>query len=861
MVRVRHGTWLVLCVIAWLAPTVMAEPRPFLFSMGRYTAAWAGRPSSYDQQLWDHMVTIGATMDGSGLAWCDGEPTQGQYKQSAFDAADFEVDQMRARGIEPTFFLGLTPAWAALRPDLPPHQTPPAEDYVQQFMDFHRYVANHFKGRVKYYYFWNEPNGCSWINGCSNGDSYPLYTKWLKRCSQAVKEADPSAKIIAANLDYHTGVTNGYQYVEGMYNEGAGPYFDIISIHPYDSAGTIFWKAITDTRNVMVAHGDSAKPIWISEFGWNSTDYALTASKLTQVLTELKKEQYSYVQMAQYLVLNGVNELDNYGLMDANLNPRAGYYAFRDFDKSWSDSASFQADVTAGVAPLSVQFTDQSYVTGASGWSWEFGDGQTSTTRNPSHIYTGAGTYSVRLTVTGTGGPQSVQKLNYITVTPGAVDFSADVTAGAAPLTVQFTDHTTLGGVSAWLWDFGDGATSTARNPLYTYSTEGSFKVRLTVTTTGGPQMVEKQGFIRAGSFPKVAYLGEAESWNVADSQIIDRLRSLGLLVDTYDDERAKRPAAAQIASTHSLVIASSTVVSAEVGGDFRSQAVPYIYWESSLSWNGREGLAGVNSMVGGQTQINVINNTHPVMAGLPTGLVTLTTGGADFSWVSAPLASGATVLATLAGDASRATVVVAEPGAALLDGGTAAGKRIFLYMYDTTWTQANEAGKKIFDNAVNYSLGPVAADFVAERTLGATPAVVRFTDQSTGPVTAWAWSFGDGGTSALRHPSHTYAQAGTYGVSLTVSGPGQPATRTRNDYVVIVPRVAADCDGDGDVDADDLAVFEGCASGPSIAHNGSEACRQVDLDRDNDVDQSDFGLFQRCVSGTNVRADPACAD
>ncbi len=70
---------------------------------------------------------------------------------------------------------------------------------------------------------------------------------------------------------------------------------------------------------------------------------------------------------------------------------------------------------------------------------------------------------------------------------------------------------------------------------------------------------------------------------------------------------------------------------------------------------------------------------------------------------------------------------------------------------------------------------------------------------------------------------------------------------------------VAADFDGDCDVDADDFALFTNCASGPAIPlDSGCEGC---DLDRDGDVDQIDFGIFQRCYSGEGNPADPDCID
>ena len=65
--------------------------------------------------------------------------------------------------------------------------------------------------------------------------------------------------------------------------------------------------------------------------------------------------------------------------------------------------------------------------------------------------------------------------------------------------------------------------------------------------------------------------------------------------------------------------------------------------------------------------------------------------------------------------------------------------------------------------------------------------------------------------------------------------------------------------DTDGDVDGDDYAFFESCASGPAVPLTGD--CSACDFDGDADVDHEDFGVFQRCYSGENNPADPNCAD
>jgi len=80
--------------------------------------------------------------------------------------------------------------------------------------------------------------------------------------------------------------------------------------------------------------------------------------------------------------------------------------------------ADFTGSPTSGAAPLAVQFTDAS--TGATSWSWTFGDGGTSTAQNPSHSYAAAGAYTVSLTATNSAGSDVATTVDYITVTePG----------------------------------------------------------------------------------------------------------------------------------------------------------------------------------------------------------------------------------------------------------------------------------------------------------------------------------------------------------------------------------------------------------------------------------------------------------
>jgi PKD repeat protein len=143
-------------------------------------------------------------------------------------------------------------------------------------------------------------------------------------------------------------------------------------------------------------------------------------------------------------------------------------------------TANFSATPTAGREPLPVQFTDLSTKAPTS-WSWNFGDGSpVSTTRNPAHTYTKAGTYTVSLTATNVVG-SSTAKTMQVVVQPAlpVANFTYTPSAGPAPLAVKFTNTST--GSSKWSWDFGDGTpVSTEQSPSHTFTKQGIYKVTLT---------------------------------------------------------------------------------------------------------------------------------------------------------------------------------------------------------------------------------------------------------------------------------------------------------------------------------------------------------------------------------------------
>ena len=162
-----------------------------------------------------------------------------------------------------------------------------------------------------------------------------------------------------------------------------------------------------------------------------------------------------------------------------------------------SPVADFYGSPTIGCAPLSVSFHDQT-TNSPTSWSWNFGDGGTSTQQNPSHTYNSADTYTVSLTATNSYGNDNETKSNYITANscpPPVAEFYGSPLNGIGPLSVSFHDQTTNSPTS-WSWNFGDGGTSTIKNPYHTYSDNGYYTVSLTATNSYGNDNETKPNYI-----------------------------------------------------------------------------------------------------------------------------------------------------------------------------------------------------------------------------------------------------------------------------------------------------------------------------------------------------------------------------
>lgn len=172
-------------------------------------------------------------------------------------------------------------------------------------------------------------------------------------------------------------------------------------------------------------------------------------------------------------------------------------------------TANFSVSNTTGFETLLTHFTDTSTVSGATidAWNWSFGDGNVSSSQNPSHTYEVPGTHTVNLTITNTSLSLVSTKLGSVTVYKVPVaDFSSFNTQGTAPFTTYLYDTSTNlnSGPYTYYWDLGDGNTSTDQNLYYTWNLTGTFDVKHSVTDSFTTKWKNTTGYVTVGT-PVVA--------------------------------------------------------------------------------------------------------------------------------------------------------------------------------------------------------------------------------------------------------------------------------------------------------------------------------------------------------------------
>ncbi|MCF8257861.1 MAG: PKD domain-containing protein [Flavobacteriales bacterium] len=422
-------------------------------------------------------------------------------------------------------------------------------------------------------------------------------------------------------------------------------------------------------------------------------------------------------------------------------------------------TADFSAPLAAGCSPLIVNFQNQSTGAGLT-YQWDLGNGNNSSAENPSASYITPGSYTVTLTVTGPGGTDTEVKTAFVTVfTPPDPNISASQNMGCFPFAVQFTDESVPGDspISSWSWDFGDGGVSTSQNPTHTYTTSGTFNVTLLLTDANGCASNQTfPGFINSNS--NSPFAGFDANPQVGCIPPVDvnfaNLSFGGTAPLTYAWDFGDGNSSTQTTPVHAYTAEGVYDVSLTVTDQLGCQTVSLLEDFITIVENPVIDFSVPDPVgcLGSQMQFTDLSSPPP------------TSWQWDF------------------GDGGTSTLQ--SPSHLYTTPGT--------YTVTLTASYAGSCqGTEVKTDYITIGGIPFVA-FTPDQNAGCeTPFPVNFTNNSIGAGLSYQWNFGDGGTSTLTSPSHTYTTYGSYTVSLTATNPqGCSTTQTS---AINVTQTAAD--------------------------------------------------------------------
>ena len=187
--------------------------------------------------------------------WSDIEPAEGQFDFAKYDAI---VDILNGRGMHILGILNYSADWAS---GCGKWNCKPKDNKL--FVNYAVEVIKRYKGKVKYWEIWNEPDSVTYWK---EQDGLKAYCGLLKDVYIAAKKINPDCKIL------NGGIANGLGSINHLYENGAKDYFDILNIHFFESP--LHDGAIHAVENypklaykVMQRNGDADKKIWITEIG------------------------------------------------------------------------------------------------------------------------------------------------------------------------------------------------------------------------------------------------------------------------------------------------------------------------------------------------------------------------------------------------------------------------------------------------------------------------------------------------------------------------------------------------------------------------------------------------------------------
>jgi hypothetical protein len=319
---------------------------------------WGVPRTEVDREV-DILARSGVQWVRANVSWSAGEPdAPGVLNEDYLAQVDYAVGRLRAAGMQVLMPIADgVPYWASADPakytDASGRhwnrlwQPREMSDYTS-FLG--RMVARYSAQGVHTFEVWNEPN---FEHFWPSGPSAVEYTRMLEVAYPVIKSIDPGAVLVMGGLS-----KNDYTFLEDMYVAGARKFFDVANVHPYTGSaepGLCWNQAGTDRKAkdafcgieeiyaVMSAHGDTRKPLWLTELGWaTGSSYGVSEAQQSDYLIEALHQitdKYPYVELTTIYSARdtpwikdgpGVGETES-GLMKADFTPKPAFRALVEF--------------------------------------------------------------------------------------------------------------------------------------------------------------------------------------------------------------------------------------------------------------------------------------------------------------------------------------------------------------------------------------------------------------------------------------------------------------------------------------------------------------------------------------------------
>ena len=299
------------------------------------------------------------------FSWLEIEPTRQEWH---WEYPDFVVRAAEHYGLDLIVRLDGLPTWAA-----DSAAVGQIGNLSYDYAAFASTVAQRYRGQIKGYIVWNEPNLAKEWGGRPPDPA--AYTEMLRRAYEAIKAADPEATVVSAGLastnHQDAEAMDDRMFLEAMYQAGAGAYFDALGAHPYgfayppdDPRGAhdgLNLARLLDLRAIMEAHGDGDKPIWVTELGWTTAGVGegswLTvtpqqqADYLAGAWRRALTDEMAWVQVFTVWNLSQglppTDEMAGYSLLGESGEPKPAYHTLRtELNRRWGHRLARWVDRT-----------------------------------------------------------------------------------------------------------------------------------------------------------------------------------------------------------------------------------------------------------------------------------------------------------------------------------------------------------------------------------------------------------------------------------------------------------------------------------------------------------------------------------